>query len=393
MSKYNRTELFAYRMLRVLYKYGHLLSVIDWKLQKQKMQLRQAKRWFRIIRILWRISLSLIFTSLIPNMMAPLLRLSDNSFLLFFANVQVTTVTLFSIISFVIHECSERKIFQIINKLVNMYERISTKSGIQQILGRTFVISVILKFLLSTLGLIYEIPLLVEDTGLLICLSGIYLWLSTLYILDCCFIGFLVIRQMYIAMAIHLERMIERMSRIESEELHNRLSKHQRMKELCMYSESIDDSNNIYTILYELTKQFEHIFRWQVLYYIYYNFVIILMLMHRFIWRYFDWGLVDIMAFFSSVFKICNLAFLIFSTDGVVQKSQLPDLLNLDLVCSDIDARWDESVETFICQRKVENLEIKVLGFFHLNNEFILVILSAIMSYLFILIQFGLTKQ
>nr|XP_036217308.1 gustatory receptor for bitter taste 93a [Bactrocera oleae] len=198
---------------------------------------------------------------------------------------------------------------------------------------------------------------------------------------------------MYIGMAIHLERMIERMSRIESEELHNRLSKHQRMKELCMYSESIDDSNNIYTSLYELTKQFEHIFRWQVLYYIYYNFVIILMLMHRFIWRYFDWGLVDIMAFFSSVFKICNLAFLIFSTDGVVQKSQLPDLLNLDLVCSDIDARWDESVETFICQRKVENLEIKVLGFFHLNNEFILVILSAIMSYLFILIQFGLTKQ
>lgn len=344
MSKYNRTELFAYRMLRVLYKYGHLLSVIDWKLQKQKMQLRQAKRWFRIIRILWRISLSLIFTSLIPNMMAPLLRLSDNSFLLFFANVQVTTVTLFSIISFVIHECSERKIFQIINKLVNMYERISTKSGIQQILGRTFVISVILKFFLSTLGLIYEIPLLVEDTGLLICLSGIYLWLSTIYILDCCFIGFLVIRQMYIGMAIHLERMIERMSRIESEELHNRLSKHQRMKELCMYSESIDDSNNIYTSLYELTKQFEHIFRWQVLYYIYYNFVIILMLMHRFIWRYFDWGLVDIMAFFSSVFKICNLAFLIFSTDGVVQKSQLPDLLNLDLVCSDIDARWDESV-------------------------------------------------
>ncbi|XP_050337208.1 gustatory receptor for bitter taste 93a [Bactrocera neohumeralis] len=325
-------------------------------------------------------------------MMAPYMQYIGNSFLMFFADVQVTTVTLFSIMSFVIHECSERKIFQIINKLVNMYERISTKSGVEQILGRTFVISVILKFLLSAFGLIYEIPLLVEGTGLMSFLAGIYLWLSTIYILDCCFVGFMVIRQMYIAMAIHLERMLERMSRIESEEPQQRLSKHQRMKELCLCSESIDDSNNIYSVLYELTKEFHHIFRWQVLYYIYYNFVIILMLMHRFISRFIETGYVDLMAFFSTVFKFCNLAFLIFSTDGVVQKSQLTDLLNLDLVCSDIDARWDESVETFICQRKVENLEIKVLGFFHLNNEFILVILSAIMSYLFILIQFGLTK-
>ncbi|XP_018789048.1 PREDICTED: gustatory receptor for bitter taste 93a [Bactrocera latifrons] len=346
MPKYYRTELFAYRLIGVLYKYGHFLSVFGWKLQKHKMELRQGKRWIRIIRIIWRISLSLNFAWLIPKMMAPYIKHVDNSFLIYCADVQVITVTLFSIMPFVINECSERKIFQIINKLVNMYERISIKSRIEQILGRTFVVSVILKILLSAFGLLYEIPLLVEGTELMSFLAGIYLWLSTIYILDCCFVGFMVIRQMYIAMATHLERMLERMSQIESEEPQQRLSKHQRMKELCVCSE-----------------------------------------------RYIEMGYVDLMAFFSTVFKFCNLAFLIFSTDDVVQKSQLTDLLNLDLICSDIDARWDESVETFICQRKVENLEIKVLGFFHLNNEFILVILSAIMSYLFILIQFGLTNK
>lgn len=48
-------------------------------------------------------------------------------------------------------------------------------------------------------------------------------------------------------------------------------------------------------------------------------------------------------------------------------------------------------VETFLSQRKVENLEIKVFGFFTLNNEFILMMLSAIITYLFFIIQFGMS--
>lgn len=48
-------------------------------------------------------------------------------------------------------------------------------------------------------------------------------------------------------------------------------------------------------------------------------------------------------------------------------------------------------VESFLCQLQTQQLEIKVLGFFHLNNEFILVILSAVVTYLFIMIQFGIT--
>ncbi|XP_037944273.1 gustatory receptor for bitter taste 93a-like [Teleopsis dalmanni] len=89
--------------------------------------------------------------------------------------------------------------------------------------------------------------------------------------------------------------------------------------------------------------------------------------------------------------KFTNLALLIMCADNIVQKSEIPNLLALDIVCSDIDERWDKSVETFINQRKTENLEIKILGFFQLQNEFILVILSAIISYMFILVQFGLS--
>lgn len=48
-------------------------------------------------------------------------------------------------------------------------------------------------------------------------------------------------------------------------------------------------------------------------------------------------------------------------------------------------------MEKFLSQRKVENLEIKVYGFFTLNNEFILMMLSAIITYLFFIIQFGMS--
>ncbi|XP_004530764.1 gustatory receptor for bitter taste 93a [Ceratitis capitata] len=393
MSSYSRSERFAYLTLVALYYYGRLLCVFDWKLEKSKMLVRPTKCTNRILLLIWRIFITMIFISVMPSMMAPFQRLSIDSFLAFFANLQVITVTLFSVISFLIQELSERKIFKIIEKIVKIYKRIYGKSHVRQILGRTFVFSVITKLLLSFLGLIYEVPLILEGDQSVKSLCGIYLWLGTIYTLDACFLGFLIIGQMYTAMAAHLGEMVQAMSDYESEEPLSTLSKHERMKRLCVHSESIDDSNNIYFVLYGLTKQFHHIFRWQLIYSIYYNFVIILMVMHSFIWQYIYAGYVDFLALFSSLFKLWNLAMLILAAHGVVEKSQLPDLLNLDLVCSDIDARWDESVEAFICQRKVENLEIKVLGFFHLNNEFILVIISAIMSYLFILIQFALTKQ
>ncbi|XP_036324375.1 gustatory receptor for bitter taste 93a [Rhagoletis pomonella] len=253
---------------------------------------------------------------------------------------------------------------------------------------------IILKLILSGLGLIYEIPLIFESGVSGSLLAGVYLWLGRIYMLDCCFVGFLVIRQMYVEMAAHLAQMIDTMRIIDAEQPpHRRLTNHQRMKLLCIHAESIDESSVIYTSLYKVTQRFYHIFRWQISFYIYYNFVIILMQLHQFILRYFHTGYIDLLSLFSSVFKLCNLVLLIMCADAVVAKSQLPDSLDLDLICSDIDERWDVSVETFICQRKVENLEISVLGFFHLNNEFILVIISAIMSYLFVLIQFGMTKN
>lgn len=48
-------------------------------------------------------------------------------------------------------------------------------------------------------------------------------------------------------------------------------------------------------------------------------------------------------------------------------------------------------METFLCQLQTQPLEIKVLGILELNNALIPVIISAIMTYLFILIQFGFT--
>lgn len=48
-------------------------------------------------------------------------------------------------------------------------------------------------------------------------------------------------------------------------------------------------------------------------------------------------------------------------------------------------------VEIFLSQRKAENLEIQILDLFTMNNQLILLILSAIISYLFLIIQFGMS--
>ncbi|XP_037943313.1 gustatory receptor for bitter taste 93a-like [Teleopsis dalmanni] len=315
-----------------------------------------------------------------------------------FFTFQAVSVSIFATFSFLIQMRREQKIINLVNLFFRLHDRVVEKTHSVNMFREKFIFLLCLKFTATIIGFTGEIPSLIHVEPYLQILFyitstfGVYMWLSSMFVLDVCFLGFLVISSMYEEMGVYLKTMLHKMKYIETKDKFGiSISHYHCMKLLCESADNIDISGAIYHDLYEITNHFNRIFHWQILYYIYYNFMVILLLLHGCIYMYLSTDFINFMDLAMVLTKFTNLALLIMCADNIVQKSEIPNLLALDIVCSDIDERWDKSVETFINQRKTENLEIKILGFFQLQNEFILVILSAIISYMFILVQFGLS--
>ncbi|KAH8298705.1 hypothetical protein KR018_007665, partial [Drosophila ironensis] len=394
-----QSEKWSRFLLLWLYRLARLLSLLSFPLDRDELQLKAPKRGSnnRILSVLWRCLVVLIYAGVWPTLNAHLVETKPQSYAELFAALQALSVTILAVVSFIIQAKGESAIREVLNRYLTLYRRICSVTRLQYLFPFKFVVFFLLKFLFTLVGCFHElIPLMAaEHFGEIFqsvaVIFGIYMWLGTLFVLDACFLGFLVSGILYEHMANNISSMLKRMQVIESNEASNRLSKYRKMQLLCDYADELDELALIYSELYAVTLAFRGMLQWQMMFYIYYNFINICLMLYQCMLRYLQHDETALISLAMAFVKMANLVLLIMCADYTVKESQRPKLLALDTVCSDIDQRWDKSAETFLCQVQTQRLEIKVLGFFHLNNEFILFILSAVISYLFIMIQFGLT--
>uniref|UniRef100_A0A6P4FGX6 Gustatory receptor n=1 Tax=Drosophila rhopaloa TaxID=1041015 RepID=A0A6P4FGX6_DRORH len=394
-----RVELCSRFLLLWQYRLARVLSLLSSKLDKEKLQLKPPKRGSnnRILSILWRCLLVIIYAGVWPTLTAPAIGNRIESYADLMAVLQVLSVSILAIISFIIQAKGEDKLQKVLNRYLCLYQRICSTTRLKQLFPPKFVVFYMLKLFFTLCGYFHEfVPLLKEEhfenvARMVAVVFGIYMWCGTVFVLDACFLGFLVSGIMYEHMAANISAMLQRMEPIESQEEGKRMSHYRRMRLLCDFADELDECAVIYSELYEVTNAFRKMLQWQILFYIYYNFVNICLMLYQYILHYLNDDEVALVSLVMASVKFANLVLLIMCADYTVRESQMPKKLPLDIVCSDMDQRWDKSVETFLSQQQTQRLEIKVLEFFHLNNEFILLILSAIISYLFILLQFGIT--
>ncbi|KAH8243615.1 hypothetical protein KR032_008897, partial [Drosophila birchii] len=392
----NRVESWSRFLLLWLYRFARCLSLLSSKLDRDRLQLREPKRGGsnRILSILWRCLVVIIYAGVWPTVSEQFFGSTPESYADLFAMLQAVSVSILAIVSFIIQAKGENKFRKVLNRYLSLYQRICAATRLQQLFPLKFVVFFLLKLFFTLCGCFHElIPLLnVKNFGEIVhtvaVIFGMYMWLGTLFVLDACFLGFLVSGILYEHMAENIMAMLRRMEPIETQE---RMSHYRRMRLLCDYSDELDECAVIYSELYEVTLAFRKMLQWQILFYVYYNFINICLMLYQCILRYLNEDEMALVSLVMASVKLANLVLLIMCADYTVRESQKPKRLPLDIVCTDMDQRWDKSVETFLAQQQTQRLEIKVLGFFHLNNEFILMILSAIISYLFILIQFGIT--
>ncbi|SPP82952.1 gustatory receptor for bitter taste 93a [Drosophila guanche] len=389
-------EVWSRGIMVGLYRVARLLSLISFRLDREELQLKLPASGSknRILETVWRILVVLTYASVWPTLSAHLITTQPQSYADLFAALQSASVSILAVISFIIQAKGENKFRTVLNRYLALYRRICTETGVNQLFPMKFIVYFLLKLLLTIGGCVHELPALLQvghfaDVGRTV--TGIYMWLGTLFVLDACFMGFLISGILYEHMASNIRLMLQRMQIIEFPDKAVRMSNYQRMRLLCDYADELDEYAAIYSELYEVTIAFRRMLQWQILFYVYYNFISICLMLYQCILRYLNEDEKALVSLAMATIKFFNLILLIMCADYAVRESQKPNRLPLDIVCSDMDQRWDKSVETFLSQQQTQRLEIKVLGFVQLNNEFILLILSAIISYLFILIQFGIT--
>ncbi|ALC46156.1 Gr93a [Drosophila busckii] len=393
-----RVKRCSRRLLFALYKAARWLSLLSSSLdmQRQPMQLiAPQRRRKKLCTLLWRVFVTNIFWAVQHSMFYTFKSVSSYADLM--ALLQSASVSVFAVFSFVGQARAESSCLAIVNRYIALHARICKLSNSSNLLPLKFSLLYALKLLLTLCGLLYELQGLWQNRMSLESwignIIGVYMWLGTLFVLDATFLGLLLSGVYYEHLGMHIELMLQRLQALDvaSCPTHARLSHYRRMCLLCDFADELDTCGLLYSELYDLTRSFVCIFQWQILFYIYYNFIEILLMMYDYICQRLDTQTGDMFTIFLASIKFANILMLIMCADYTIKKSQLPHRLALDIVCSDMDLRWDKSAESFIGQLQAQILEVNILGIVQLNNGFIPVILSAIITYLFILIQFGFT--
>ncbi|XP_037812760.1 gustatory receptor for bitter taste 93a [Lucilia sericata] len=394
--KVKRIEQYSLWILLSMFEYGRALDIIDCRLDRKNIVVYPGNKWVKIGKTIVHFIIIIAYWDVMPSVYFDF-QTTPSNFLRLFSIQQIISVAIFSTALLILRVRDNMELIKMINRFINLNKGIAEITNKNTLFCKQFLILSCLKGIITILGYVNELPTLLDLESLNLnkwfsITIGVFLWLGSMFVLDACYIGFLIMSLMYGNLGSYLQTIITNMKSIEcGNKCGTSLSNYHRLRLVCDYSDKLDSIDQIYSSLYRITKGFVHIFQWPVLYYIYYNFMVIFLLLNHSIWQYIRDGYVDIIKIFMVIVKISNLALIIMCANHVVDKSEIPNQLNLDIVCSDIDMRWDISVERFLSQRKAENLEINILGFFTLNNQFILLILSAIISYLFLIIQFGMT--
>ena len=352
-KKVKLIEKYSQLILLSIFQYARILDVISCRIDPRQFIVLPVNKWLKLTTTALRIILLFSYCWDVVPFLYNDLKETPRSFQHMFSLQQILSVAVFSIALLFLRERDELKIITMINRFIKLNNRLSELTCSNILVRKKFIIFTSLKGCITILGYINELPTLlnVESLNLnrwFITVIGVFMWLGSMFVLDSCYLGFLIIGLMYDNLGSYLQIIMKNLLNIEkSDSLSSALTSYHRITLVCDYSDKLDIISKIYSRLYTTTKEFIAIFQWHILYYIYYNFMVIFLLLNHFIWQYMQSGYIDIIEILMVMVKIGNLTLIIVCANYVVEQSEMPNRSNIDVICSDVDVRWDASVSNF----------------------------------------------
>ncbi|XP_055902783.1 gustatory receptor for bitter taste 93a-like [Eupeodes corollae] len=295
-----------------------------------------------------------------------------------------------SLVCFVFQTIEQKKFVDIINRAIDIAYRVFENKKSFGINGRLCSF-VILVRVCSNISLVVAEFLRLTDTETKFDVwefvhyaLRFYIWFGTLIVVDLICVGYVVTTGIYQQIGDQLKVLAKRVDTLDSRSL----TKFRQMQMLCEFSEELENYAEIYSDLFKLMNEFHQLMQFYIFLMFCSDFLILIGNIHHTFLNYMDLGVVKWSILMISAFQAVQIVLYILLLNKTIKTSKLPNNLNFDLIVSDIEPRWDKSVDYFLNQLRFQDLNLNVYGLFQLNNELLLRGFSATASYLTILIQF-----
>lgn len=246
----------------------------------------------------------------------------------------------------------------------------------------------LLKVITTNLEIVLDLPLIKEYVErrsykeLLLWFLGWFLRIGNALLLNVCSIGFLVTAALIATLATYLNSMIRELLTLNQE----KLSKYQEMNRLMYLADKLEETLKIYSNLHVTVHKFNEIMRHQILFALVYYLSGAIIILHITYTNYLTKKTVYWSPVIIGINMLIDSFALIISIDLVGRKAAVPAKLNLDILCSDLDERWDKCAEFYFSTMKLLEMKFEMRGLFQINYELILIILSGFVSYFAVLV-------
>ncbi|XP_055847744.1 gustatory receptor for bitter taste 93a-like [Episyrphus balteatus] len=308
------------------------------------------------------------------------------------AIVQTFSIIVAILVCFIFQTIKQKEFISIINRALDIFHQISSIKANFEIIGLQVYLVIVLRIFIN-IAMIFSESSRLTDVKMsfnpcyfVFFVLRSYLWFGTLIVVDLLCLGFVVSSQMYQAIGDKLKVLAKRAEKLEN--WNCSMTSFRRMQLLCDFSDELEKYAKIYSEIFKLTNEFHTFIQLFILFMFYTDFVILIGNIHHTFLIYMASGSIKWSLLTISGIQGTQIVFYIFLVDKAVKSSKIPEHINLDLIVSDVEPRWDKSVDQFLNQLKFQDLNLDVYGLFRLNNELLLMGFSAIVSYLTIMIQF-----
>ncbi|XP_055852849.1 gustatory receptor for bitter taste 93a-like [Episyrphus balteatus] len=218
---------------------------------------------------------------------------------------------------------------------------------------------------------------------------GVFIYtasLGGLILADVLTLGYLLSSGMYHRIGKYLINLAQRITISERFPMTN----YRQMAVLCEYSDELDECSEIFWNIYGISHEFHNIFQINNLFVFVADLIMIISYVHQSFLVYINTGIILWGNVIFGIIRIIDFLLFIWTIELISQRSRIPNNIDWETLFSDMEPRWDRSVDKFLTQLRLQEFKLDVYGLFSLNNRLCLRVTSIIVAYLTIIIQFKL---
>ncbi|KAH8359279.1 hypothetical protein KR093_005535 [Drosophila rubida] len=372
----------AWSLLRCACNFATALGVITFRVACNRhdgrlvAQRRSCFKWFSML-------LRMLISYLYCHFYASFVIVLPNTHFRLIVGVRMLCSLICALVILALQVRHEEQAIALLNSFLRLFRRVQALPGCQDMCfgGRRELILLLLVVLCQVYQCCYLLPTLIEDFDILFTFTialETYCSLSAALISNICFVGYLSVGVLYGQMNCYVRTQL----RQQLEQLTTAASRRERRAA----SQRLDECLAIYEEIRRVCSDFQRLFDLPLCLVLVFGFLTMALVSFFIVLNQFN----GISTWVLEAKLLLELLLLTLSIQGAINSSRVVRRLSLEnYYCTD-SKEWHQQLEMFLTRLNYGELRVRPLGLFDVSNELILLFLSALVTYLTYIIQYGM---